>query len=254
MTPIKQRFFPEVAAGGFSRVDGTVALFSRVQALVDPGSVVVDFGAGRGRGSFEDPVPYRRGLRTLKGKVARVIGVDIDDAVLGNPSLDEAVLWDPSGPIPLADASVDLIVSEATFEHIADPGPVTAELGRILKPGGWICARTPNRWGYIGIGANLVPNRWHVAWLRHLQPHRQEIDVFPTTYRLNTRGALRRYFPEPDFRHCTYGHHGEPAYFGSSGIAWSMVLILQRFTPEAMAPMLMVFIQKGAGGPDTRAG
>jgi len=148
ITECKAHFFPETAAGGYSRVDGTVEFYGRVNALLQPHMTVLDFGAGRGAGIQDDLVPYRRSLRTLKGKCKRVIGVDVDDAVVGNPGLDESYVIEPGGRIPLENESVELIVSDATFEHITDPSPVTKELDRVLKPGGWLCARTPNRWGY----------------------------------------------------------------------------------------------------------
>src|SRR5690606_34252882 len=108
---------------------------------------------------------------------------DIDDAIRSNPGLDEALVLEPGAKLPLPPESVDLVVSDATFEHITDPELYMPELDRVLKPGGWICARTPGRWGYIGLGATMVPNRWHVRLLRYLQPHRKEIDVFPTAYK-----------------------------------------------------------------------
>lgn len=45
---------------------------------------------------------------------------------------------------PLADQSVDLIVSIEVFEHIENIGSLLAELARILSPGGKILATTPN--------------------------------------------------------------------------------------------------------------
>jgi hypothetical protein len=80
--------------------------------------------------------------------------------------------------------------------------------------------------------------------LKYLQPQRKAMDVFPTEYKMNTLGALRRYFPTPRFKHCGYGHFGEPAYFGNSTILWALVLFLYRLTPRALAPMLLVFIRK----------
>ncbi len=142
-----ERFFLEVAAGGYSRRDGTVEFFGRVNALLTPGSVVVDLGAGRGRGALDDAVDYRRQLCVLRGKCQRAIGVDIDPAVRDNPGLDEAHVIALDAPLPFADDSVDLVVSDMTFEHIDRPEHTVAELTRVLRPGGWICARTPNRWG-----------------------------------------------------------------------------------------------------------
>ena len=172
-----ERFFPEVGAGGYSRRDGTLEFFGRVNALLDPNGVALDLGAGRGRGAVDDTVEYRRRMRVLRGKCRRVIGIDVDPAVLDNPGLDEAYVIEHDAPLPLDDSSVDLVVSDMTFEHIDHPAHTAAELTRVLRPSGWICARTPNRWGYIGIAANAIPNRWHVALLKYLQPQRDRKSV-----------------------------------------------------------------------------
>lgn len=240
----KLSFFPETAAGGYSRVDGKIEFYGRINALLEPHMKVLDFGAGRGRSVQEDPVPWRRALQSFKGKCQRVIGADIDDAVLENPGLDEAHLIGADGKLQLEDHSVDLVVSDMTFEHIADPAAVARELDRVIKPGGWLCALTPNRWGYIGLATNLIPNRWHVPLLRHLQPHRKVIDIFPTEYKLNTRRAIKRHFPEDRWRHCMYGHFAEPAYFPPRAFAWALALLSYRMTPSNLAPVWMIFLQK----------
>jgi SAM-dependent methyltransferase len=48
-------------------------------------------------------------------------------------------------------------VSDFTFEHIVDPAQAARELDRVLKHGGWLCARTPNRYGYIALANRFVP-------------------------------------------------------------------------------------------------
>lgn len=240
----KSCFYPETAAGGFSHVDGTIAFYTRINALLQPEMTVLDFGAGRGQGVQDDPVPYRRELRTLRNKCRCVIGVDVDDAVYENPALDQAHVIAPGGDIPLDTASVDLIVSDSTFEHITNPAAVTRELDRVLKPGGWICARTPNSLGYIALGARLVPNALHVTFLRRLQPDRKAIDVFPTAYRLNTQRVLRRYFPPMRYDHYCYTHFAEPAYFADSKPLWALMLLIFRLTPPALAPTRMIFLRK----------
>jgi SAM-dependent methyltransferase len=234
---------PELDAGGYSRVNGTVEFYLRVSSLVDENSVVMDFGAGRGR-FLDEPAGLARDLQMLRGRVSRVIGVDVDEAVTANPAVDEAHVVTPGGPLPLPDSSVDLIVSDFTFEHVDDPAATAAELGRVVRPGGWICARTPNRWGLIAVPARIVPNRLHDAVLRRVQPAKQERDTFPTRYRLNDRAALRRYFPEPAFRHCSYTHESEPAYAGRSAAAWSAFHTLASVTPPPLRSMYLVFLQK----------
>ena len=246
--------YPELGAGGFSHVDGTVQFYARINALVAPNHTVVDLGAGRGV-FLEDPVVYRRELRRLQGKARRVIGLDVDPAVLDNSSLDEAHVMEPNGRFPLADESVDLLVSDFTFEHIDAPEHVASEIGRVLRPGGWLCARTPNKWGYIAMGARVVPNRLHNAMLRYLQPAKQERDTFPTRYRMNTAADLRKLFPEDRFEHFSYTADGEPAYAGSSPMAWRLTDGVLHRAPRSHRSLLYVFLRRNdvaARGPGGR--
>lgn len=244
MTEPLRRLYPEIAAGGFSRENKNLEFYSRVNALLTPESVVVDFGAGRG-GFMDEPDSYLRRLRLFRGRVARVIGVDIDPVVEQNPSVDQAIVWQPGSPIDLPDASVDVVVSDFTFEHIDEPEIVAAELDRIVRPGGWICARTPNRWGYIAIGASLVPNRWHARALKRLQPgQRAERDVFPTRYRMNTRGVIRRLFPEPRWAVYAYTMNGEPVYFGRSRVLIYGVYAVSRLLPQRLGSTYLFFVHK----------
>lgn len=240
----KARHFPEFSAGGFSRADGTIEFYGRINALLEPEMTVLDYGAGRGQWIQEDPVSWRRSLQILKGKCAKVIGVDVDQAIFQHPELDEAYLLPETGQIPLADNSVDMIVSDAVFEHIKNPRSVAEEFLRTLKPGGWLCARTPNRWGYIGLGANIVPNALHGGFLEFLQPTRKRVDIFPTVYRANTRRSLDATFPPSVWQNFSYTHFSEPAYFGSSSAAWSLVKLLFRFTPPQLGPTWMIFMRK----------
>lgn len=246
--PIR-RLFPETAAAGYSRADATVEFYVRVNALLRPDSVVVDFGAGRGL-FMEDPVPFRRNLRMFKGRAHQVIGVDVDPVVKENESVDRAIVWEPGTPIELPDASVDLVVSDVTFEHIDDPELVVTELERIVKPGGWVCARTPNRWGYIAIAARLVPNHWHARILSRLQANRQERDVFPTRYRLNTLAAVRREFAAPAWEVHGYAATGEPGYAGRSRLLTGLVYGIMRRLPRRFGEMYFFFIRRT--GADAR--
>lgn len=140
------RLYPEVVAGGYARQDGFVDFYVRVRSLLTPDSVVLDFGAGRGEWTDPDTPPVFRDLRDLQSKAARVVGVDVDSAVLDNTSLDEAYQVDPAGRLPFEDETFDLVLADYVLEHVDpdDAASVAAELGRVLKPGGWLCARTPN--------------------------------------------------------------------------------------------------------------
>lgn len=238
--------YPERHAGGFTRLDGGVQFYVRIHALLESlgrRPVVLDFGAGRGA-SFDEDDPIRRCLLDLRSKAEKVIGVDIADAVLGNPALTEAHVIAPGGPLPLGDQSVDLVVADHIFEHLADPAIVARELTRVLRPAGWICARTPNRWGYIAVAARAVPNRLHARVLRRVQPSRREEDMFDTVYHLNTPGDIAEHFPVEEYEHIIYGWEPEPSYVANSASATALFRLLGRLTPEALRPMLLVFLRR----------
>lgn len=244
--PMTDHRYPESIAGGYTRADGKVAFYQRVQAVLAdrPGpQVIVEFGAGRGGGA-DTGIPIHRRLQELRGPDRTVIGLDVDPIVRTNPLVDEAHVIEPGGRLPLDDASVDLIVSEWTFEHVAEPEQVAHELRRILKPGGWICACTPNKWGYIALAARLIPNRMHVRALRRLQPDKAEQDTFPTRYLMNTRSDLDRLFPSTSFEMAAYTHDAEPyLYAGSSALLTSAIAVLHRL-PRPFKSVWFVFARK----------
>jgi SAM-dependent methyltransferase len=238
------RLFPEMKISGFSRLDGGMNFHGFVNALLRPEMTVMDFGAGRGAALEYHEAPYRTSYCTLRGKVAKVIGVDIDPVVKLNPTIDEAIVIEPDGPIPLESCSVDIIVSLSTFEHITDPESVQRELLRILKPGGWVCAVTPNKYGYIAMGARIVPNKLHKRVLRWMQPQRPSIDVFPTAYKINTRAAVRRYFSSVDWEVIMYPWSNEPCYMEDSQLAVRFLSFAGKHMPDYFQLHWHIFMRK----------
>lgn len=247
--PVEHRIFPEMWAGGYPRGDHRMDYLVRVNALLRPDMTVLDFGAGRGKWQY-DPVPFRRWLGDFRGRCARVIGADVDPAIAENPQVEERILIEPDRPLPLADASVDLISAFSVLEHIEDAGFWAREFDRVLRPGGWICGWTPNRDGVIGIGARLLPDALHRFALRLLEPRREEQDSFPPVYRMNAPGTLQGLFPQERWRHCSYRYAGRPFYHMDSAAiarAWQGLFWL---TPPAFKPYLMVFLQKRGGAEE----
>jgi len=191
----KNYFYPESKFGGFSNIDGTIAFYTRVNALLASSSIILDVGCGRGIYT-KDLVIMRRNLRILRGKVKKVIGIDVDLAAKENPCIDEFLLLD-SARWPVDDESVDLVVCDNVLEHIKDPDPFFKEANRALRRGGHICIRTPNSLNYIALFSRLIPNKYHSKVTAVVQDTRKEEDVFPTYYRCNTvskiRSMLNRY-------------------------------------------------------------
>lgn len=238
-------FYPERRFAGFARNEGRFIYFSLVASCLSPKSVVLDLGAGRGA-QIENSEGYLQGLINFHGRCQRYIGVDVDPVVLENPYVDEAHIIEEDGRIPLPDASVDLITAFAVLEHVAQPGTFSSEVKRVLRPGGWFCAWTPNKWGYVGLAARIIPNRLHAGIVAMAEPldKRTEDDVFPTKYAMNTKFAINFHFPETHYEDYTFYDNGPPSYHFNKVILvyfWKFVMLA---TPNILAKSLFVFIKK----------
>jgi SAM-dependent methyltransferase len=237
----KHIYYPESRFGGFTDIDGTIIFYTRVNSLLKPSFVVVDFGCGRGA-HRDDPVFIRRELKILKGKIQKVIGLDVDPAAEQNPFIDEFHLLH-SDQWPLQDNSADLCISDSVLEHLETPDCFFSECRRVLRDEGYLCIRTANSWSYIALLGRLIPNKYHATVLAKVQDKRKEVDVFPTIYRCNTIPKIRAMLSKYDFEHLVYGYEAEPSYLSFSRIAYWFGTIHQRFAPTFMRPAIFAFAQ-----------
>jgi SAM-dependent methyltransferase len=235
---------PERIAGGFERDDGTVQFYTRVDSLLSPATTLLDYGAGRGR-QFDVPDPgYAQLLQNFQGRVAKVIGIDVHSGVHEHPYLDERHVIHPGAELPLPAGSIDIVVADWVLEHLESPGDFAEEMERLVPSGGWLCARTVNRWGYVGIGARLLPNSVHARLVRRLIPVARSGDVFPAFYRLNTLRDIRRWFSPQKWRHCSFLMNTTPRYFGNSRWLFQAIDLHQSIVPYLLRTDLFVFIQR----------
>ena len=233
-------YYPESSYGGFTGVDGTLAFYLRVNALITPASRVLDFGCGRGCYG-EDPVELRRQMRILRGKCAYVAGADIGEDAAQNPYLDEVRLFRPGEAVPYPDASFDVLLADCVVEHLPDPDAFFVEARRLLKPGGQLCLRTSNVLSYFGLASLLVPASRREQVLRRTRPDRKDEDSFPTLYRCNTVFAIRRALEAGGFSGVAFGHESEPRYLGFSRIAYHFGVWHQRWAPGFLRPAIFAF-------------
>lgn len=233
-------YYPETDYGGFTGVDGTMAFYLRVNALLDPNSCVLDFGCGRGCYGA-DPVALRRQMRILRGKCAHVAGADIGQDAIENPYLDEVRLFRPGEPVPYEDSSFDVLLADCVLEHLPDPAAFFAEARRLLKPGGHLCLRTSNVLSYFGLAALLVPASRREQVLHRARPDRQDEDSFPTLYRCNTVFAIRRALAQQGFAGVAFGHESEPRYLAFSRLAYHLGVWHQRLAPSFLRPAIFAF-------------
>jgi 2-polyprenyl-3-methyl-5-hydroxy-6-metoxy-1,4-benzoquinol methylase len=157
------------------------AFRSLILTHLTPEARVLDVGAGAGIVAAMD----------LRGHAAHIIGVDPDPRVAANPYLHEAHVGLADAMPFLPSACIDVAVSDNVFEHVEHPEPFLRELHRVVKPGGLLLAKTPNRRHYMPLIARLTPHGFH-RFVNRLRG-RQEADTFPTRYNLNTPKDLHRW-------------------------------------------------------------
>lgn len=241
---IVSSYYPEININGHTSIDGTIEFYNRINSLINKPMTILDFGAGRAAWYEDDLCSYRKKLRTIKGKVGKVIGCDVDNAIFNNNSVDEQIKIKIGEPLPFEDNSFDLIISDYTLEHIANPNEVAKEFHRILKKEGWICARTPNKYSYVSLITRIVNNTHHAKILKYAQPERKEIDVFPTTFKLNSMRDILYYFDKSHFDNFTYRYQAEPPYHFNNKLLFSIFLLANKFMPSTMKADLFIFLKK----------
>jgi ubiquinone/menaquinone biosynthesis C-methylase UbiE len=119
-----------------------------------------------------------------------VVGVDLDPRV--EPRFHSEFRRAGLADMPFAPKIFDVILSEYVLEHVRDPAAAFAEMTRVLKPGGRILVLTPNLFSYKSLVARFTPHAFHHAMGRVRYGGGHEDDMYPTVFRCNTAGRLRR--------------------------------------------------------------
>jgi len=171
---IDRKFYP-----GFERNWDDRLFRERLLTVMGPTVRVLDVGAGAG---IVQTMNFR-------GLAERVCGVDLDPRVTANPFLDEGLLAD-ADRIPYPDDSFDIVFADNVMEHLDQPEKVFAEIARVLRPGGKLLFKTPNRNHYMPVIARMTPHRFH-EWVNRLRG-RDETDTFPTHYLCNSPTQVKR--------------------------------------------------------------
>ena len=109
-------------------------LYTLLSRLEDQ-SVVLDLGCGHGSFHYE----------TCRGRIV-AMDLALPEKAVRRPQA--AYMLADSSIIPLADASVDAVVSHHTLEHFIDYKATLTEICRILSPQGWLWIAVPNGQGF----------------------------------------------------------------------------------------------------------
>jgi SAM-dependent methyltransferase len=122
---------PEQSVKSFAGVANPFSL-----GRIEPGSTVLDLGCGAGTDLLI--------AAQMVGADGRVIGIDMtatmlararqsaEEMGLGNVELHEGLIES----VPIADASVDVVISNGVIDLVPDKEAVFDEIDRVLRPGG----------------------------------------------------------------------------------------------------------------------
>ena len=125
-----RRLAPRLWDTDWLMLSGMARIFRSLLAeIVAPGEHVLDFGCGDS--------PYRSLVAAAGGEY---LGADFD--------ADADVRISSGGILPLADASVDVVLSIQVLEHVRELDTYFGEIRRVLRPGGRLVLSTHGTWLY----------------------------------------------------------------------------------------------------------
>ena len=127
--------------------------------------------------------------QALTRRPAQLVGLDYDMPSLRNHhSISQLVRGDILR-LPFRDGSFNLVSSSMVFEHLKQPRAQLEEIRRVMNPGGELIFLTPNTKGYTTILGRLMPEFLKSRAIRFFHD-REEHDVFPTFYRINSPAQI----------------------------------------------------------------
>lgn len=206
-----RRFYPE-----FQRNWDDQLFRQKILEVIGPEKSVLDVGAGAGIVK----------AMNFRGLAKEVCGVDLDSRVTSNPYLDQGLVSD-AGEIPYPDDRFDVVFADNVMEHLDQPEQVFAEIARVLRPGGTLLFKTPNRTHYMPLIARLTPHRFH-QWINRLRG-RDETDTFPTRYLCNSPSQVRAIAAKAGLRVDGFELvEGRPEYLRMTALTYLVGLIYER--------------------------
>ncbi len=166
------------------RMDPTVPIYDpqraefhwaryRFAAQYVENQVVVDAACGTGYGSHH---------LSEQGNAVRVLGFDLSPEAIDYAEKKHAgprITYQTADAraLPLADESVDVVVSFETLEHVVDGERLIAEFARILKPEGRLIVSTPNAWP-LTVAPFHVREYDRQSFLDVLVPHCADVQLW----------------------------------------------------------------------------
>ncbi len=209
-----ERYYPDDSKSG------TVIFYSWLRSHMRSEFIVLNVGAGL---STEDKI------KSIKGEVQKVVGVDIDNEVMKNEDLDESIVI-TNNKLPFADNTFDLAWTDYVLEHIDDPKTFLQEVYRVLKPGTSFFFRTPNKYHYVSFVGSITPYWFHKLVSNKARGLSSDThEPYPTYYNLNSRETITRYSKIAGFTKIELRFiEAEPSYLVFHFIPFLMGVLYER--------------------------
>jgi ubiquinone/menaquinone biosynthesis C-methylase UbiE len=165
---------------------------------IAPDTLWLDLGCGE-RVAAENEVN-----ELLPRRASLAVGCDIDARLCRHSSIKNLVCCDAGG-LPFKDSSFTVVTAAMVLEHLKEPERVFCEVARVCRPDARFVVFTPNVFNYGMVVARLTPHWFHALYRQatHYLARGEWRDfsgkVFPTHYRANRVGRLRRQLQEAGF-------------------------------------------------------
>jgi SAM-dependent methyltransferase len=126
-------------------------------------------------------------------KVALVACCDLEFASLARHRSIKHRVCATLDSLPFGERKFDLVTLNSVAEHLEHPVKVLSEFARVLAPDGRVVIHTTNVSSYgarlVTFGRRILPESFVMALIRFMD-FREEEDVFPTYYRINTARSM----------------------------------------------------------------
>jgi SAM-dependent methyltransferase len=156
---------------------------TQLDLLASPSSHALEIGSGSGLG-------HQNGYRPA---CASLTGIDLDERVLNNPTLDRSHVLDAYSLSEVFSAhSFDLIYSHMVIEHIENCESFLNEQVKCLKPTGVIFHSTVSSFYISSVLNRLLPTDVKNWLIKRLGSGRSEEDIFPAFYKMNSPRSIRK--------------------------------------------------------------
>jgi SAM-dependent methyltransferase len=165
---------------------------------IDEQTVWLDLGCGK-RAVCDDDLN-----RDLPRRARLAVGGDPDPRLERHSSIENLVRCSGTA-LPFRTGVFTLVTAAMVVEHLKEPQHVFHEIARVCRPDARFVVFTPNVFNYAMLVARATPYRFHLFCKRltHFVARREwksfDADLFPTWYRANRIGRLRRLLRQAGF-------------------------------------------------------